>query len=331
MKKNSYLCDDRLNIVHNTDAYHGLQSLSSGLVDCIITSPLYFQLRDYGCEDQIGLEKNVNDYIDKLVVIFHECKRVLKNSGTLFIVIGDSYNSGKKSITDNKKQYLNGYTVKGRIKDKKINEKCLIMVPARLAIALIDDGWILRNKIIWKKPNAMPQSAKDRFTIDYEEILFLTKSKKYYFHQLKEPMKTKDKSSPRGSKAVFGELNNGLRQLRKLNRTISAKKQDEVGRNDYQGFNERYEMPDDLMRNKRCIWEIPTAALRVKHFAVFPKALVEPMILAGCPENGVVLDPFAGSGTAPVVAKELKRNFIGIELNSQYVEIANKRLLEGDK
>ena len=239
------------------DALKVLKTIESNSVDCIITSPPYYQLRDYGVKGQIGLESTVSRYITKLRKVFQECYRVLKNDGTLWIVIGDTYNGDKKGITDRKGQYIGKSSINKT--SGRWRRKTLLMVPSRLAIAMIDDGWILRNEIIWHKPNVMPQSMKDRFTIDFEKVLFFTKSEKYYFKQQKEPMKTLDFSSPRGSEGALYQLNKGLRIAREHNRTVSAKKQDNVGNQQYTGFNDRYEVPKDAMRNKRSVWEIPTS------------------------------------------------------------------------
>ena len=311
-------------MIINADALEGLKTIESNTVDCIITSPPYYQLRDYGVNGQIGLEDTVDEYIHKLCLVFRECYRVLKPDGTLWIVIGDTYNGDKKGITDRNSQYLGKQAInksRGRFK-----RKTLLMVPSRLAIAMIDDGWILRNEIIWHKPNVMPQSVKDRFTIDFEKILFFTKSEKYYFKQQKEPMKTLDFASPRGSKAALYQLNKGLRIAKEYNRTVSAKKQDNHGNQTYVGFNDRYEAPKDAMRNKRSVWNIPTSSSGLKHYAMFPLSLVEQMIDAGCRTDGVVLDPFCGSGTTLRVAKYKGHPYIGIDINPEYVKMAEERL-----
>jgi DNA modification methylase len=317
-----------LNKIYNMDALNGLRAMSDESVDCIITSPPYFQLRDYGVDGQIGLESTPQEFVAKLVEIFHEAKRALKKMGTLWIVIGDTYNgtsAGKK--TSNKESY-HDYSFRENI--GSIARKSLLMIPARLAIAMIDDGWTLRNKIIWHKPNAMPSSVNDRFTVDYEEVLFFTKAKQYYFKQLKEPMITKDlyeankgvdlvnqfnrQGLVRGSVGAFGQPQSGSR------------KQDQIGRNDYTGFNARYQTPEDLQRNKRTVWTIPTSQSAIDHFAMFPEALIEPMIESGCPKDGIVLDMFSGSGTTCAVAKRMGRSYIGFDINGEYTDIANKRV-----
>lgn len=291
-----------------------LLNIDSKSVDCIITSPPYYQLRKYGESDsEIGQEQSVNEYILNLNKVFTQCKRILKSDGTLFINISDTYvgtGGGKKSS----KEVYNDYSF--RTNPTKIQRKSLIGIPERLMISLIDDGWILRNKIIWHKPNAMPSSVKDRFTVDYEVILFFTKSQQYYFNQLKEPMKTSDTSNPRGSKGVLKVLNSGIR------------KQDMIGKDTYSTFNDRYKKSDELMRNMRSVWSISTTPSKIEHFAMMPKELVRLLLTSGCKPGGTVLDPFAGAGTTLVVAKQNNFNFIGIELYKSNVEIIKNRLYE---
>jgi DNA modification methylase len=302
-----------LNKVYNMDCFDGLKVLEDESVDCIITSPPYFQLRRYGDDEkEIGREANVTEFIENLINVFSEARRVLKKDGTLWIVIGDTYNSTSKKSGFESKETYNDYSF--RKNDRSINYKSLIGIPERLMIAMIDDGWICRNNIIWQKPNAIPESVKDRFTIDYENILFFTKSKDYYFKQIKEPMKTDDISSPRGSQGVMGTMNRGRR------------KQDEVGKQTYMGFNERYEAPGDLMRNKRSVWSINTRPSNIKHYAMFPTEPVEIMLEAGAKPDGVVLDMFAGAGTTLKIAKMKGYQYIGIELYKKNCDIIEKRL-----
>jgi len=282
MKVNQIICGHSLEILKN---------FSDECIDMVITSPPYWNLRDYGVPGQLGLESTIQEYLDNLKAIFREVKRVLKKEGTCWVNLGDSYNENK----------------------------CLLQIPSRFAFIMTDDfGFILRNEIIWHKPNAMPSSVKDRFTIDYEKLYFFVKNKKYYYQQQKEPMKTKDTNSSNGSIAVFGSLQLGHRK--------KCNKQDQVGRNDYTGFNDRYRPPKDLMRNKRSVWSISTKNYKGDHYAVYPDELIEIPILAGCPNGGVVLDPFIGSGTTALVAKRLNRNYIGIDINPEYCKMAEERL-----
>src|SRR3990167_348639 len=252
-----------VNKIIQGDALEVLKTFPDAFVDCVITSPPYWNLRDYNVEGQLGLEPTFQEYIQKLCAIFDEIKRVLKKEGTCFVNLGDTYSGNKEGKTDNKvSQYLKENS-QGIHKKATIQEKCLCQIPARFAIAMTDRGWILRNKIIWQKPNAMPSSVQDRFTIDYEEILFFVKSKKYYFEPQRQPHKK-----------------------------VS----------------------------------VNTGSYPEAHFATFPPALIIPMVKAGCPKGGIVLDPFMGSGTVAEVAKYLGRNYLGIELNKSYIKLAENRL-----
>lgn len=304
-----------MNEIYTGDVLEVLKTLESNSVDMVITSPPYWALRDYGIEGQLGLEPTFNEYIEKLCIVFDEVKRLLKPEGSCWVNLGDTYSGSNKGVGGDKEKNKEMFTFnkKPNIKET-LTDKCLVQIPSRFAIAMCDRGWILRNEIIWHKPNAMPSSVADRFTVDYEKLFFFTKNKKYYFKQQKEPMITTDTNPPRSSKGVMGNVNLGLR------------KQDSVGRSDYTGFNERYVSPKDLMRNKRSVWVIPTQPTKELHFATFPEALIETPIKACCPKGGVVLDPFFGSGTTGIVAKKLGRNYIGIDLNPNYVKIAEKRL-----
>lgn len=281
MKVNQILCGHSLEI---------LKTFPNECIDMVITSPPYWTLRDYGVSGQLGLEPTFQEYLANLKAIFREVKRILKQQGTCWVVLGDTY-----------------------------FEKSLVQIPTRFALMMLDElDFILRNEIIWHKPNAMPSSVSDRFTIDFEKLYFFVKSKKYYFQQQKEPMKTKDTNPPNDSIATFGDLQLGRRKRNN--------KQDQVGRNDYTGFNARYRPPKDLMRNKRCVWSVSTKNYKGAHYAVYPEELIEIPILAGCPKGGVVLDPFLGSGTTALVAKRLNRNYIGVDINPEYCKMAQDRL-----
>jgi site-specific DNA-methyltransferase (adenine-specific) len=270
------------------DALSELKKLPDESVNCCVTSPPYWALRDYGVKGQLGLEPTFQEYITKLCDIFDEVKRVLRKDGTCWVNIGDTYNAnfrwGKKE-TASKEQLGNRGTVDFMGKQGTIS-KCLLQIPSRFAIEMTNRGWILRNEIIWYKPNCMPSSVKDRFTVDFEKIFFFVKNKKYWFETQYEKAKTYEK--------------------------------DDIKQNP-QG------------RNKRCVWRITTKPYKEAHFATFPEDLVETPIKAGCPVSGTVLDPFCGSGTTGVVAKKLNREFIGIELNPEYIKLAKKRIKNTQK
>jgi site-specific DNA-methyltransferase (adenine-specific) len=281
------------------DALEQLKKLSDESVDCVVTSPPYWALRDYGVEGQLGLEPTFQEYINKLCDIFDEVKRVLKKEGTCWVNMGDTYGGTGSGQKDTGKH---GYTPEAMATTKnkpqsKLQGKSLIQIPSRFAIEMTNRGWILRNEIIWHKPNCMPSSAKDRFTVDFEKVFFFVKNKKYWFEQQLEKLIYKP-HKPNNKKADLSRLD---------------LLEDRIWGNP-QG------------RNKRCVWKVTTKPFKEAHFATYPEALIEPMIKAGCPENGVVLDPFFGAGTTAVVAQKLNRKWLGIELNPEYIEIAKKRL-----
>jgi DNA modification methylase len=302
------------------DALTELKKLDSELVDCIITSPPYWALRDYKVKGQIGQEKTIDEYVNKLVEIFNECKRVLKKEGTCWIVLGDTYagqggtysNPSKKLSQEHKDNMMGGLRIKNTQKIQGIQDKSLCMIPERFAIKMIDNGWILRNKIIWYKPNCMPSSATDRFTVDFEYIYFFVKSKRYYFKtQYEELSRPPQKYYP--SKTVVDNVdkyNNGM-----WSRTIKGHAQ-----------NPNRLWGSEQGRIKRTVWKIPPKPFPEAHFAVFPEELVKQCLDAGCPEQGTVLDPFSGAGTTALIALKNNRQYIGIELNKDYIEISNKRL-----
>ena len=293
-----------------------LKTLPDESVNCIVTSPPYYGLRDYGVDGQIGLEETPDEFIEKLTAVFHECKRVLKDDGTLWVNIGDSYaGSGKGMNADgsrtinSKVQQTNAGSFKGGLNKKyqtdNIKPKDLIGIPWMLAFSLRADGWYLRQDIIWHKPNAMPESVTDRCTKCHEYIFLLSKSREYYYDadSIAGPCVTFDNSCPRGSRGVLHD-NRGRRE-------------DNAVMKEWNGN-----------RNKRDVWTITNKPYRAAHFATYPEELILPCILAGCPRGGVVLDPFNGSGTTGAVAVQNGRNYIGIELNPEYVEITETRLYD---
>lgn len=303
-----------VNVIYNSECRLGLKCLSDNSVNCCITSPPYYGLRDYGNDEQIGLEATPEEYIGKLVEVFREVRRVLTNDGTLWVNIGDSYAGSMKGAAqfpDNAMNYKQG-TNRGTLSKATLVKQCtnckpkdLIGIPWMLAFALRADGWYLRQDIIWAKPNVMPESVKDRCTKAHEYIFLLSKSRKYYFdnQSIKEPSTTFDTSIRD-------------RDNTKMNNTPGRSKMHGLTTNDYE------------MRNKRSVWTVATQPFRGGHFAVFPPKLIVDCIKAGCPENGIVLDPFMGAGTTAVVARKLNRNYIGFELNPDYVKIAENRLIK---
>lgn len=280
-----------------------LKELPAESVDTCITSPPYYNLRDYQQPGQLGLEDTFQDYIDNLVEVFEEVKRVLKPEGTLWLNLGDSYSSSPTgSIGKSKKQKSNMGSHKDFKRNKILSlpQKNLIGIPFRVAFALQAAGWYLRQDIIWNKPNPMPESVKDRCTKAHEYIFLLSKSPKYYFDNeaIKEDAKFPDgPNTPKSIKAVEGVYSKNLQKI---------------------GANPK--------RNKRSVWTVTTKPYKGAHFATFPMDLIEPCVLAGCPETGIVLDPFGGSGTTGIVASNLNRNAILVELNPEYIELAKQRI-----
>ncbi len=274
-------------IIHG-DNLAVLKDWPDNLVDCIITSPPYWQQRDYrGKSEQIGRESTPTKYVDRLTGLFGECRRVMKATGTLWIVIGDKFDGGAQ-----------------------------LGLPWRVALSLIDDGWILRADCIWHKPNAMPSSAKSRPTVDHEYVFFFTKSKDYFYDAdaIREPHVTfSENSRMRGGRRHFG-VRGGTPESGKNGGSNNL----HDGRWD-QAFH-------PLGRNKRTVWSIPLSKFREAHFAVFPESLVKTCISAGCPAGGVVLDPFVGSGTVPLIAQQLGRSYLGIDCVAEYCEMARRRV-----
>ena len=301
------------------DALSVLKTLQSESVDMCVTSPPYYGLRDYGVEGQLGLEESPEKYIDRLVEVFREVKRVLRDDGTLWLNIADCYagsGKGAAQYPDNAAKYKQG-TNKGMVGASKtttvktpgIKHKDLIGIPWMLAFALRADGWYLRQDIIWHKPNPMPESVTDRCTKAHEYIFLLSKREKYYFDSdaTKEPAKdTKVSGSenpPRFGGKKYGENNE------RFYATKSGKPYQYTG-----------------LRNKRDVWSVTVRPFRGAHFATFPEALVEPCILAGSRRGGAVLDCFNGAGTTGVVCAKTGREYIGIELNPEYVRMSEERI-----
>ena len=300
-----------LNKIYNGNCLEVLKTFEDSSIDCCITSPPYFGLRDYGTDEQIGLEETPEKYVEKLVEVFTEVKRVLKNEATLWLNLGDSYYNyrgakdyqSKQSISNNKAHEMNCASGKRNIKNDNLKGKDLIGIPWMVAFALRSSGWYLRQDIIWAKPNPMPESVTDRCTKSHEYIFLLSKSAKYYYDH--EAIKYK---------SFTNDNSNRDRDSTKLNNVPGRTRMAGLKTNDYE------------MSNKRSVWTVNTMPYSDAHFATFPESLITDCIKAGCPENGIVLDPFMGAGTTGLVARKLNRNFVGIELNPDYIKIAEKRL-----
>ena len=291
--------DIEKNTIINGNSLEVLKSLPDNSIDCCVTSPPYYNLRNYDCDGQIGLEETPEKYIERLCDVFFEVRRVLTPEGTLWLNIGDTYNGNKIGNTE-------------VVKNKKVSEsndfhkklwngakpKDLIGIPWMLAFALRSQGWYLRQDIIWQKMNPLPESVTDRCTKSHEYIFLLSKSQKYYFDHEAIQEKAKYPFDNRGER---GDSRRGT-QMNSMSGQTGE------------------------MRNKRDVWTVNTKPCKEAHFATYPFELIKPCILAGCPENGIVLDPLMGSGTTAIVARSLNRNYFGVELNPEYIKIAHERL-----
>ncbi len=390
-----------VNNIHQGDCLKLLRKMPDEFVDCIVTSPPYYGLRDYGVRGQVGLEDKLDEYLEKMLSVTAELKRVLKETGTMFWNHGDSYGGSGKGNGDVNPDPK--YTAEAR--SRKLPKagglgKCLMLQNFRLAQRMIDEQrWILRNVIIWHKPNALPSSVKDRFTVDFEPVFFFTKSKKYWFEPQPEPSGRDKRMAVIRRARELGYKGKGSYQ-------DWAKKQN--AQDNFEGGNgfgfgsiPRSDNPHTRNhRNKRSVWRISTKPFAGAHFAVFPPELIETPIKVGCPEfickkcgkprekilergnlvpdapfykprgndrpdkfvcrikargqdkptpnhhyeykflgysdcgcktgfeAGVVLDPFMGAGTTALVARNLGRNYIGLELNGAYIKIAERRLFQ---
>lgn len=358
-----------MNVIHCADA--SCLPIPDNTVQCCVTSPPYYGLRDYGMDGQIGLESTPDEYVAKLVQVFREVKRALKDDGTLWLNIGDSYVSNPTNQTSEERSWehtnfksgsvISASNAQFAVNKHKIGKlykpKDLIGIPWMVAFALRADGWYLRSDIIWAKPNPMPESVKDRPTKSHEYLFLLTKSARYYYD----------------AEAIFepanydGGKDTQFKGSNKYDADTLARVGGERWPNKIRGFKEKDQLPDNQhhgsdidsnrklseqnmsrqnsggfdkdtgewlgvnidglpARNKRSVWTINTQPFKGAHFAVMPEKLVEPCIMAGSRLGDIILDPFCGSGTVGVVAQKNGRNFIGIELNPEYIKIAESRL-----
>lgn len=298
-----------VDVILQGDVLDRLRELPEQSVNCCVTSPPYWGLRDYGVAGQLGLEKTPKEYVAKMVEVFSEVKRVLRDDGTLWLNLGDSYYRRPQNETNPEKNAglsaNRGAAVarNSRQIPEGFKEKDLVGIPWRVAFALQEDGWYLRQDIIWSKPNPMPESVRDRCTKAHEYVFLLSKKPKYFYDckAIAEPTLTSDNTIRD-------------RDTTKLNNVPGRTRMGGLKTNNYE------------FRNKRDVWNIPCIPYKDAHFATFPENLIEPMIKAGCPEGGLVLDSFMGAGTTALVARKLNRHFLGIELNPSYIDIAMRRI-----
>ncbi|SEN21575.1 site-specific DNA-methyltransferase (adenine-specific) [Loktanella fryxellensis] len=290
------ICEDDLlsvdwtaaNFIINGDAADVLARSPKSAFNTVVTSPPYFGQRDYEVEGQVGSEMTPTLYIERLVTVFRHVREALRDDGTLWLNLGDKYRDG-----------------------------ALIGMPWRVALALVDDGWTLRSDVIWHKPNAMPHSVKTRPTTDHEYLFMFSKSKDYYYDAdaIREPHVTFSENS---------KMRGGRNHLGKRGSTPEAGKNGGNSNLHDARWDQAFH---PLGRNKRTVWSVPLGKFREAHFAVFPVKLIEPCVLAGSPRGGLVLDPFFGSGTTGLVALNNSRRFVGIDLNRDYCEMAQRRLI----
>ena len=302
------------------DCRNLLRTLADASVHCVVTSPPYWGLRDYGHVGQLGLEPDFNAYVAAMVAVFREVRRVLRDDGTLWLNMGDSYATSvngrsaedtRKALanTPDKYGHVNPWKYAGKGSDKPfstvggvLKPKDLCGIPWRVAFALQADGWYLRQDIIWSKPNPMPESVTDRCTKAHEYLFLLSKRERYYYDHIaiQEPF------------AYSGDIRMKTAYAEETGKEVGSEYRSSV---------------NQLGRNKRSVWEVTTQPFSEAHFATFPPALIEPCIRAGCPVGGTVLDPFGGAGTTGLVADRLQRNAVLIELNPAYAAMGERRIV----
>ena len=330
--------------LHHGDALDVVRTMADGSVDCCITSPPYYALRDYGQEGQYGLEASPAKYVETMRALFAEVRRVLTSDGTLWLNLGDSYaaargqgNVGGGLEGGPRPSFREGRAAAsvsriGIAYDRP--DKSLLGIPWRVAFALQDDGWILRNEVIWSKPNAMPESVTDRLSSRHEHLFMLSKSRRYWFDldPIREPVVTERKAAldwARDSKegAVPG-------QSTRQHRSGRARPKNQTPRHsvatDNTGWKDHEPRPHTRGRNPGDVWTVPTQPFPGAHFAVMPVELARRAVLAGCKPGGVVLDPFSGSGTTGLAAQRAGRRYVGIDLNAAYLDLSlETRLQQG--
>lgn len=316
------------------DCRERLRELPDGSVHTCVTSPPYFGLRDYGHEGQIGLEPTPDEFVAAMVEVFREVRRVLRDDGTLWLNLGDSYNAdgrkGRAHMGEGKNSAYSAWVNKTCAGTKP---KDLLGIPWMVAFALRADGWWLRQDIIWAKPNPMPESVKDRCTKAHEYLFLLSKSSRYHFdaEAIAEPLApasvsrlAQDVASQAGSERVPGKTNGTMKAVR--SQRLAERAVERSGVLTGGTANSTLGHAAEGSRNKRSVWSVATQPFKEAHFATYPPELVEPCILAGCPKGGTVLDPFGGAGTTGLVADRLQRDAVLIELNPEYAAIARRRL-----
>lgn len=315
--------EDETITLHQGDSLEVARTLESGSVDCIVTSPPYFGLRDYGNEGQYGLEESPSAYVDTMRALFFELRRVLADDGTLWLNIGDSYSGGSRKTYDTKGSGAVAPKVGAERPSSGLPGKNLLGIPWQVAFALQQDGWVLRNAIVWHKPNAMPESVTDRLSCRYEPLFLFSKSQRYHFDL--DPIREEliypyaaDGSRVLGGKNKAADLQTGS-AARRTGGTYGGKYAPEDKA--HTGGHQRGKNPGD-------VWSINTQPFPGAHFAVFPQELARRAIVSGCKPGGTVLDPFSGSGTTGLVAQNTGRKYVGIDINADYLKLSLETRLQ---
>jgi DNA modification methylase len=301
-----------INKIYNEACLDTLKRMQDKSIDCVITSPPYWQLRDYGYEGQWGLEPTFNEYLEHLWEMMDEIHRVLKDEGTCWINLGDTYaRGGRKKDANNHSIGNNNNNIEPNSKPNYNGlDKCLLLIPHRFAIGCIDRGWIMRNDIIWAKRNGMPESVNDRFTKKHEYIFFMTKSEKYYFDL--DAIRDKHKHSN-------DKRNDGNRH--EYSDNVKSQNNEWIASNAV-SFNPIGKNPGSVSD----FWDITTKGNSSTHYASYNMDLIKKPILAGCPEGGIIYDPFMGTGTTAIGAIKSNRNFIGSEMSIDYIKICESNI-----
>lgn len=311
--------------LHHGNVMEVLGALPARSVQTCVTSPPYWGLRDYGVKGQIGLEKTMEEYIEKILDVFALVREVLRDDGTIWLNMGDSYSAGTNAYSSFRRDRAH-VSVPSGFKKNLLKPKNLCGMPWRIALALQAEGWFLRSDIIWHKPDCVPESVNDRPTKAHEYVFLLSKSKKYFYDvdSIRVPVKNPQDNTVDDLDRAFSRKRSTAVEGRQgeLKRHLPGNCQDGLGK----GYSMPKKWNDQKGRNARTVWTIASQKLSQTHFATFPEKLVEPCILAGAPEGGTVLDPFMGSGTVGVVSERLNRRWIGVELNGEYCAMAEERI-----
>jgi DNA modification methylase len=325
---NPYYEDESVTLYHG-DALDTLRTLPDASVGCCVTSPPYFGLRDYGVEGQHGLEGSPAEYVETMRATFAEVRRVLADDGTLWLNLGDSYSAGGRSTYDTKGGKTRARGHAAQRPTSAIPDKNLLGIPWRVAFALQDDGWFLRNDIIWTKPNAMPESVTDRLANRHEHLFMFSKSRRYWFDL--DPIR-EEVVYPAGSSAL-----NWARDTKEADVPGQSSRQHRTSRTHGKAESanlaptgSRHLSQDQRGRNPGDVWSIPTQPFPEAHFAVMAPELARRAIVAGCKPGGVVLDPYSGSGTTGWQSTKTGRRYVGIDLNTDYLDLSLRtRLAQG--